>query len=333
MTSVQRQRIRWGSVLFLMIVIVGTVGYMIIEDLDPLAATYLTITTITTVGFSEPPGGFSHAGQAFTIGVMLFGVGGALFTVVAAFEVLIDEMVGGRRRQRREERMIARLNGHAIVCGYGRVGTSVAQRLAARDTELVIVDESEERIDTARALGMATVRGDATHEDVLSAAGLDRCRVVISCVHSDSDNLSVVLSARARRPDLYILARASDLGAERRLKLAGADRVITPPEVGAERLAALVLHPGLTEFVDIAAGGTLFEFRVEELEIGPSSDLAGRTLADSQIRSRVGASILAVRHASGVVTTNPPPTMPMAEGDTLVAIGTADQLLGLEKIV
>lgn len=229
--------------------------------------------------------------------------------------------------------MIARMEGHAVVCGYGRVGTSVANRLAARDIELVIVDDLEQRIETARAQGFATVRGDATHEDVLSAAGLDRARVLIACVHSDSDNLSIVLSARVRQPDLYILARASDTDAERRLKMAGADRVITPPEVGAERLAALVLHPGLTEFVDIAAGGTLFEFRVEELTVGADSELAGRALSESRIRTKVGASILAVRHSSGQVTTNPPPSMQIASGDVLVAMGTVDQLRALEKLV
>jgi voltage-gated potassium channel len=229
--------------------------------------------------------------------------------------------------------MIARLEGHAIVCGYGRVGTSVADRLSARDIELVIVDDLEPRIESARARGYATVRGDATHEDVLSAAGLDRARVLIACVHSDSDNLSVVLSARVRQPDLYILARASDTDAERRIKMAGADRVITPPEVGAERLAALVLHPGLTEFVDIAAGGTLFEFRVEELTVGATSELAAMPLAESRIRTKVGTTILAVRHVDGKITTNPPPSMSIAAGDVLVAIGTVDQLRALEKLV
>jgi voltage-gated potassium channel len=136
-----------------------------------------------------------------------------------------------------------------------------------------------------------------------------------------------------RQPDLYVLARASDQDAERRIKMAGADRVITPPEVGAERLAALVLHPGLTEFVDIAAGGTLFEFRVEELSVGPASELAGRTLAESRIRTRVGASILAVRHANGEVTTNPSPTLTLNSDDVLVAMGTAEQLMELEKLV
>ncbi len=177
------------------------------------------------------------------------------------------------------------------------------------------------------------MRGDATHEHVLSAAGLDRARVLIACVHNDSDNLSIVLSARVRQPDLYILARASDLDAERRIKMAGADRVITPPEVGAERLAALVLHPGLTEFVDIAAGGTVLEFQVEEMTIADTSQLAGLTLAEARIRNQVGATILAIRHADGQVTTNPPATIEINVDDVLVAIGTDEQLRALEDLL
>lgn len=329
----ERQRVAWGAIIVAAVVVVGTIGYMILSDLTVLGALYLTVITISSVGFAEPPGGFTTAGQAFTMGVIVFGLGAAFYTAVAALEIGIDEAVGGRRQQRREERMIARLEGHAIVCGFGRVGTSVSTRLSVQHLDLVVIDDNEARIDLARALGHPVIQGNATHEDVLSAAGLDRARVLIACVHSDAENLSIVLSARAREPDLYILARASELEAERRLKLAGADRVITPPEVGAERLAALVLHPGLTEFIDIAAGGTLFEFRVEELLVGFESPLAGRTLAAARIRTETGASILAIRHGDGRATTNPPPEMMIEPKDTLVAMGTVEQLRLLESLV
>lgn len=329
----ERQRLLSAVAVLLAVICFGTVGFVLIEDLSVTDALYETMITISTVGYAEPAGGLGPAGRLFTVSLILVGVGALFYTAVTALELLIEEMVGGDRRQRREDKMIAKLEGHAIVCGYGRVGTSVAKRLAARDIELVIVDAGEERIEIARAYGFATVRGDATHEDVLSAAGLDRARVLIACVHGDSDNLSIVLSARVRQPDLYVLARASDQEAERRIKMAGADRVITPPEVGAERLAALVLHPGLTEFVDIAAGGTLFEFRVEELTLSTASELAGKTLAESRIRTRVGASILAIRHSGGKVTTNPGATMPLGVDDVLVAMGTPEQLMELEKLV
>lgn len=228
--------------------------------------------------------------------------------------------------------MMAKLEGHTVVCGYGRVGSSVAARLATSSVDLVVVDIDEERVEHARANGLAAIRGDATEEDTLTDAGLDRAGAVIACVHSDSDNLSIVLSARVRVPALNVLARASNLDAERRLKMAGANRIVTPPEVGAERLAALLLNSGLTDFVEIAGRNTLLELRVEEIALEPGSELVGKSLADSRIRSKVGTTILAIRHLDGTVTSNPPPTVPLASNDILVAIGTADQLEQLDKL-
>lgn len=328
----ERQRLRWALVVVLAVVGIGVVGYMVIEGLNLVDALYETVITITTVGYAEPAGGLSEAGRVFTVVLILVGVGSVFYTAAVALELFIDEMVGGRRRQRQEEKMIAKLEGHTIVCGYGRVGTSVAKRLAALDVALVILDGDEDRIETARAGGFSTVRGDATNEDTLTAAGLERADVLIACVQSDSDNLSIVLSGRVRRPDLYVLARASNEDAERRLKMAGADRVITPPEVGAERLAALAVNSGLTEFVDIAAGNTLLELRVEEMTLTPVSELAGKTLAENHVRSRFGTTILAIRHGNGTMTSNPSPTVPLLPDDVLVAIGTAEQLEQLQQL-
>lgn len=328
-----RLRLRWALGLVVLVVLFGTLGFMVIEDLNVVDAFYETIITVSTVGFAEPAGGLSSAGRVFTAVLILMGVGSALYSAVYALEVFIDEMVGGSRYRRREARMIAKLEGHTIVCGYGRVGHSVADRLTAHNVPLAVIDDDDDRIDAAREAGLLVVQGDATDEDILIAAGLDEAGSLIACVHSDSDNLSIVLSARAHRPDLYILARASYTGAERRIKMAGADRVITPNEVGAARLAALVLHPQLTEFVDVAAGDALFEFRVLELEVGAGSELVGKSLAESQIRSRVGASVLAIRHANDTVDSNPSPRIPLQERDVLVAIGTVEQLEQLEKLV
>jgi len=315
------------------VVLFGVVGYVIIEDLSPVDALYDTVITISTVGYAEPAGGLSQAGRVFTVVLIMVGVGSVFYTAAVGLELLIDELVGGRRLHRREERMIAKLEGHTIVCGYGRVGRGVASRLSAHDIDMVIVDGKEDRIDRARSRGFATVHGDATNEDTLAAAGWERAKALIACVHSDSENLSIVLSARVQQPHLYVLARASELDAERRIRMAGADRVIAPSEVGAERLAALVLHPQLTEFVDIAAGGALYEFRVVEFELRPDSEFVGKTLAESQIRTRLGVSILAIRHDDGSATPNPSPSLPLKPRDVLVAIGTADQLEKLEKLV
>jgi len=314
------------------IVLIGALGYMLIEDLGVVDAFYETVVTITTVGYTEPAGGLSETGRVFTVFLILGGVGSVFYTATVALELFIDEVSGGRRRQRQEEKMIAKLEGHTVVCGYGRVGSSVAARLVASNVDLVVVDIDEERVEAARAAGIATVRGDATEEDTLTDAGMDNAAAVIACVASDSDNLSVVLSARVRKPDLTVLARASNTDSERRLKMAGADRIVTPPEVGAERLAALLLNSGLTDFIEIAGRNTLLELRVEEITLGEGSDLVGKSLAESQIRTRFGATVLALRHGDGTVTSNPSPNVPLALNDVVVAIGAADQLEQLEEL-
>lgn len=329
----ERQRLRIALLVLGVVVLVGTLGYMMIERLGLVDAIYDTVITITTVGYAEPAGGLSRAGRLFTVFLVLAGVGSVFYTAAVALELFIDELMGGRRRLRQEEKMIAKLEGHTIVCGYGRVGSSVADRLVVHDVDLVVLDIDDERVEHARSEGFPVVRGDATDEDALTAAGLDRAAVVIACVHSDSDNLSIVLSARVRRPDLYVLARASNTDAERRLTMAGANRIVTPPEVGAERLAALVLNSNLTDFVDIAGRNSMLELRVEELPLSATSELTGKSLADSRIRSRVGTTVLAIRHGDGTMTSNPSPTMALAADDALVAIGTADQLEQLEKLL
>ncbi|NND01908.1 MAG: potassium channel protein [Acidimicrobiia bacterium] len=328
----ERQRLRIALTILGAFIVVGALGYMVIEDLGFVDAVYESVITITTVGYAEPAGGLSQVGRIFTVFLVLGGVGSVFYTAAVALEVFIDELVGGRRRLRQEKKMIEKLSGHTVVCGYGRVGSSVAARLAASNVDLVVVDTDEMLADEARQNGLRAVRGDATGEDVLTEAGLDRAAALVACVHSDSDNLAIVLSARARRPDLKLLARASNHDAERRLKMAGADRIVAPNEVGAERLAALVLNSGLTDFVEIAGRNTLLELRVEEIALESGSELVGMSLADSRIRSKVGTTILAIRHVDGTVTSNPSPTVPLSDNDILVAIGTADQLEQLEKL-
>lgn len=328
----ERQRLGIALLVLGSFIVVGALGYVIIEDLSLVDAIYESVITITTVGFAEPAGGLSEAGRIFTVVLVLGGVGSVFYTAAVALELFIDELVGGQRRLRQEERMIAKLSGHTIVCGYGRVGSSVAARLAASDIALVVVDVDEELADQARSDGLLAVRGDATEEDVLTEAGLERAKALVACVHSDSDNLAIVLSARVRVPELNLLARASNTDAEHRLKLAGANRIVTPPEVGAERLAELVLNTGLTDFVEIAGRNTLLQLRIEEIALAPDSELVGSSLANSRIRSRAGTTILAIRHTDGTVTPNPSPDVPLSADDVLVAIGTADQLEQLEKL-
>lgn len=314
-----------------MAIAVGTIAYMIVENLAFLDALYLSVITISTVGFAEPAGGFSPIGQIATIVLVILGVGAGFYTATVGLEYLLEEVVAGRALSRFQGRRIRSMQNHVIVCGYGRVGQAVARRLAASGSGVVVIEIDPHVAEAPVPADWVVLEGDATLDEVLDRAGIDQAAVLIAAVE-DSDNLAIVLSARARRPDLRIIARAAAPQSERKLKLAGADRVVSPVAVGAERLAAMAVDPELSEFIDIAVHGDLVDFKIEEINVKPDSAIRGRTLADSTIRESTGALILALRRRDGMVDVNPDGDAALLDGDTLVAIGTEDQLERLEAL-
>lgn len=305
-------------------IVLGTVGFIVVEDQDLLGGLYLTIITISTAGFAEPPGGFTTAGKIMAIVLLTVGVGSVFYTAVVGLEVMVEEVIGGTGRRRRMRRKVDRMQNHFIVCGFGQVGRDVWAQLPIDRT--VVIESDEEAAEQARVQGATVFVGDATRDEALQAAAIRRAEALIACVRSDSDNVAIVLSARALNPRLRIIARATEAESARKLELAGADRVVAPQVVGAERLAALALRPDLAEFVDIAAGNTMVEFLIEEVIVPTRSPVAGRTIADSKIRDLSGALVLAVKQPSGPVTVSPPADLELMAGQTLVLIGTAEQL-------
>lgn len=223
------------------------------------------------------------------------------------------------------------MQDHVIVCGYGRVGRAVSKRLVAAGAEVVVIEIDPVKVESASRSSRVIIEGDATHYEMLDQAGIDRAGVLIAAL-ADSDNLAIVLSARSIRPDIRIIARASEPDAEGRLVLAGADRVVAPISVGAERLAAMATDAELSEFIDIAVHNDLVNFKIEEVVLKPDSALKDRSLADSAIKERSGALILALRHRNGMVDVNPGGSSQLMAGDTLVAIGTGDQLATLQSM-
>lgn len=310
----------------------GTIAYAVIEDLSLLDALYLSIITISTVGFAEPSGGFSTAGQIATIALVVVGVGTVFYTATVGLEFLLEEIIAGRAQSRFERRRIRAMENHVIVCGYGRVGRAVAERLTDGGSKVVVIELDSHVSESAIPADWTVLEGDATHDEMLDRAGINSASVLIAAVE-DNDNLAIVLSARARRQDIRIIARASDQQSERKLYLAGADRVVSPVAVGAERLAAMAVDPELSEFIDIAVHGDLVDFKIREITIRPGSAIRDQTLADSTIRHTTGALILAVRRRDGTVNVNPEGDAVLKEGDTLVAIGTQEQLERLEGLV
>ncbi len=323
-----------GSLLLVLVTIAGAIGYVFVEDLSVVDAIYTTIITVSTVGFTEPRGGFSQGGQVLTIVVILAGVGAVLYTATAGIEMGIEAFVGGERQRRRMEREIAGLRDHILVCGFGRIGRNVHDRLTASVDErpVLVIDDNPERADSAREHGAMVLEGDATRDEVLEAAGIDRASVLIACVRSDADNLFIVLSARSRRPDLLIIARATEAESERKLLLAGANRVVAPQVVGALRLAALAVQPDVADFIDLMVEGQVLEFRVERFEVVEGAAAVGSTLGEARVRSTTGTLVLAVQE-SGRIALNPSPDLVIRPGQVLYGIGTPDQVEQLRTIL
>lgn len=310
----------------------GTIGYVFIEDLSVVDGFYMTAITISTVGFGEVGGELSSAGKIFTVGVIIFGMGGALYTAAVGVEHGLDRIIGGERKRRRMENEIHELRDHIILCGFGRVGRTSWDDLHRHGVPVVVIESDPETADAAREAGALVVEGDATHDETLHAAGLDRAKSVIAAVREDSDNLVITLSAKAARPDLVVVARVVEAESERKLHIAGADRVVAPQRVGAQRLAALALHPDLAEFIDLVGRARTVEFRVAEYDVPPGADLVGKTLRELDLRNKIGALILAVRTPEGALSLNPDPDVRFREGSIVVGFGTQEQLDGLSEL-
>jgi voltage-gated potassium channel len=321
----RERRLAASVALLTFLTLTGMVGYHLIEGASFGDGLYMTVLTISTVGFSEVfP--LSAGGRIFTTFIIVVGVGTALYTAATALEMGIERFLGGEVRRRRMSREIDRLDGHVIVCGFGRVGRNTWLALREDEVPVVVIEASAAAAAAGVEMGALVVEGDATKNEALAEAGIDRARALIACVRNDNDNLVIVLSAKHRRRDLPVIARATELEAEQKLRLAGADRVVSPQLVGAQRLAALAAESRLEEFVDVMMHGRLVEFRIEEIEIPTRSRLAGATLRDSAIRSESGALVLGVENPGGELVFNPDPEVRIRGGAIVVAIGTADQI-------
>ena len=319
----RRRQIVAGLVFLSIAVVIGTVGYMIIEGVAFFDAFYMVAITVSTVGFQQEfP--LSTLGRLWTITVIGLGLGAALYTAVASVEYLVD--LGADRRRRTMLKDIDRLRDHVILCGFGRVGRGTWAVLRERDLPVVVIDSDSDRAEAARAAGAMALHGDATHNDVLALAGIDHAEAVIACVADDSDNLVIALSVKALRPELRVICRATEIESERKLRLAGADAVVAPQAVGAERLAMMALQPELAQIFDVVINGNAVEFRVEELDIDPECRLAGKTIRESGIRQESGATILAIEGERDRVIVNPGPDVQLTPGERLVVVGTKDQV-------
>jgi voltage-gated potassium channel len=308
----------------------GTVGFMSLLGESWHEALYRTIVTASLTGLDSTPHGLGA--EMLTIAIVLSGV--AIFGYFAAqiFDSIAHSVLGGAWREKKRRKMIDELSDHIIVCGYGRVGRRAGDELREAGVAYVVLDFSEEALENAREHDVPFVDGSGSEDDDLVKAGIDRARGILVASDDDGDNLYITLSVKARRPDMIVIARGSSEEAERKLKLAGADRVVTPYTTAGRVMAQLMIKPQVTSFVNAMTSSEAPDLNFEEIEVTSSSGAAGRTIGALNISSETGANIVAVRKLGGALELRPTKDTLLEEADVIVGLGSPAEIKKLEEM-
>jgi len=312
----------------IIVVAIGIVGYMTIEGWSFLDSLYMTITTLSTVGYKEVHE-LSFSGRIFTIVLIIGGVGIMFYGLTTVVQYVIEGNIANILRRRPVKEKIAKLKDHIIVCGYGRVGREVARVFESEGSSFIIIDPDPQAITKAANDGYLFVQGNATNDEVLKEAGIERARALVAAAGDDADNVFITLSARGLRPNIFITARVDALEAEAKLKRAGADRTIYPHVLGGRRLALLALRPLVIDFIDTALHSRGKELVLEDIKIGKDSPVVGEIIQEGH-RSGSGAIILALKKKGEKLITDFTNAIPIEIGDEVVVVGTREQLQALE---
>lgn len=319
------------AVILTVLATVGTVGFVVIEDLSTIDALFLTADLISTVGMGTSPQ--TSAGKLLAMALIVIGVG----TLLYAFGILIEFLIGGYLAdmlgERSMKKKISELGGHYLICGYGRVGEQVAKEFTRAGESFVIVDSNPESIERCKLEGLLHVEGDAADDETLTRAGITRAKGLVACVDSDADNVFVTLSARVLAPELRIVSRGNTEESISKLEKAGADKVISPYAIGGREMATLMLRPMVSDYLDVVTCGGELELRVEQFTLNAGSPVLGKTIKDLQIRQQTGASVLAVKKSNNTFDTNPSPDTLLQENDALITVGTRQEIQALEQML
>jgi voltage-gated potassium channel len=310
------------------VLILGTCGYMLIEHMSFVDALYTAVDMIATVGSAAHP--LSASGRLFTIIVLVLGVGSLLYAFGVGMEFVIEGHFNREIRRRFMDRKIDALRDHYVVCGYGRVGSQIAEDFSARKVPFVIIDEKEQLVEQCIQRGYLVKQGDATSDEVLLAAGIQRARCLLAATDNDANNIYITLSARHLNKKLFIVARANHDDTGEKLKLAGADRVLSPYTIGGHRMANLALQPTVVEFLDAVTRAGNIELAVQEVIISPTSPLIGKTMAAAQNTMKDGTMIVAVKKAGKLMSGTRAQTC-IEQGDAIIVVGAPEQLASLKR--
>ncbi|MGO9373415.1 MAG: potassium channel family protein [Syntrophobacteraceae bacterium] len=303
----------------------GTAGYMLLQDYSFVEALYMTVLTLSTVGFTEVHP-LDTNGRIFTIILILMGVSFVAFSLAYFSQILLDGNLLATYRRRRLKKKLDQMENHYIVCGYGEMGQIIVGELLKHKVPVVIIEPDESALSRLREKNLLHLSGDATDESNLVSAGIHRAKGLVSVVTRDSENVFIVLTARDLNKELLIFARAGSAGTGKRLLKAGANRVVAPYAIGAARIAHNILRPTVTDFIELALSGEGMELGMEEIRIPETSKLIGMELMASGIRSNYDLIVMAIKRAEGTMVFNPPPQELFQGGDTLVVIGAVGNL-------
>lgn len=311
------------------IVVLGTAGYRWLEGYSWLEALYMTVITLSTVGYGEVRP-LSDTGRAFTIGLILLGVGTAAYLFTTLAEYIVSGELEGTLQRRRWMAQLRSLHQHYLICGFGRMGAQVAMELSALGMPFVVLERRLEEVEQARRAGYLVVAGDPTEEEVLQAAQISKARGLVAVLDTDADNLFLVLTARSLNPDLFIVAQALSEATETKLYKAGADRVVTPFVMAGHRITSLLIRPYVVTFLDAALRSESLELWLEEVRVAPDSPLVGKSLAEADIRAKTGANVLAI--ARGEAQMDWSPTLRIQPNDVLIILGRREQILEIARL-
>lgn len=328
--TIQQQIIR-PIIVIIFVISFGTIGYSIIERWNPFDSLYMTIITLTTVGYGEVHP-LSKAGKFFTIILILSGVGAMLYALGSGAKTLIEGELREILGRKKVSKIIEGIRNHYIICGYGRMGKIISKEMSSHGAHFVVIEKSAEVLAIVDK-DILAIQGDSTQDAILKGAGIEKAQGLISVLSSDADNLYVVLSARGLNPKLRIAARASEEGVEQKLIRAGADNVISPYHIGALRIAHTMLKPAVVDFIEFATKKGNIELQMEEIKVKEDSHIMGLSLDECEMRKELGIIIVAIKRASGEMEFNPTSASIIKQGDTLIAMGEVNQLKKFEQLV
>lgn len=311
---------------------IGTVGFTVIAGFPPFDAFYMTLTTMTTVGYMEVHP-LNTAGRIFNSFLIFFGVSTIFIAIGAMTQTIIELEFGDALGKRRSKRMIDKLRNHFIICGFGRVGRGAAAELQRAGVPFVVVEISPERTERAILAGMLAVAADSTQDDTLRQVGIEHARGLVAALATDADNLFVLLSAKGLNPKLYVATRAAEEGAEDKMRRAGADAVFAPYSITGHRLAQSLLRPHVVQFLDFTSNSLGLDVIMEQVRVADHSEVVSKTIREMQIRRDTGVIVMAIRTHEGRMIFNPPADTSINGGDVLIVMGRQENLRTLEHLL